>query len=185
MSNTTKPRIQSMFDLAYDRVEGGKLKKSSSILKKLERYLSIKRRKKKSSVMSKSKSWSGGEGRRKAAPTGCFPVYVGPEKQRFVMKAEFANHPLFKMLLEDAELEYGFSSDGPLLLPCHVDLFCKVLAEMECDDDDGGGGGGGGVIDYHFPCGLSPARRPFGRGSEMSKGPSYGLLTPLRSLKIG
>ncbi|KDP22580.1 hypothetical protein JCGZ_26411 [Jatropha curcas] len=65
------------------------------------------------------------------APEGCFSVYVGPEKQRFVIKTEFANHPLFKSLLEDAEMEYGFNSEGPILLPCDVDLFYKVLAEMD------------------------------------------------------
>ncbi|EEF51736.1 calmodulin binding protein, putative [Ricinus communis] len=69
------------------------------------------------------------------APQGCFSVYVGQEQQRFVMKTEFANHPLFKVLLEDAELEYGFNSEGPLLLPCDVDLFCKVLAEMDSGEE--------------------------------------------------
>lgn len=67
-------------------------------------------------------------------PEGCFSVYVGPQRERFVIKAEYANHPLFKMLLEEAELEYGFNSEGPLELPCNVDIFYKVLVEM---DDDG------------------------------------------------
>ncbi|XP_062002082.1 auxin-responsive protein SAUR72-like [Rosa rugosa] len=70
------------------------------------------------------------------APAGCFTVYVGPEKQRFVVRMEFLNHPLFKMLLEDAALEYGYKSDGPILLPCHVNLFCNVMAEMESNDID-------------------------------------------------
>ena len=65
------------------------------------------------------------------APQGCFYVYVGPERQRFVLKIETANHPMFKMLLDDAESEYGFSNDGPIWLPCNVDLFCEALAEME------------------------------------------------------
>jgi SAUR family protein len=62
---------------------------------------------------------------------GCFSVYVGPEKQRFVIKTKFVNHPLFRILLEEAESEYGFISDGPLVLPCKADLFCKVLLAME------------------------------------------------------
>lgn len=70
------------------------------------------------------------------APEGCFSVYVGPQKQRFVVRAEFANHPLFRMLLEDAELEYGFESQGPIMLPCDVVLFYKVLAEMEGSGED-------------------------------------------------
>ncbi|XP_048137077.1 uncharacterized protein LOC125315623 [Rhodamnia argentea] len=80
-------------------------------------------------------------------PAGCFPVYVGEgdRKERFVVKAEQANHPLFKSLLEDAESVYGFCCQGPLSLPCDPDFFFKVLAEMEyshhdhcsCSDDDG------------------------------------------------
>ncbi|KAH7528188.1 hypothetical protein FEM48_Zijuj05G0045900 [Ziziphus jujuba var. spinosa] len=74
--------------------------------------------------------------KRQVAPEGCFSVYVGVQKQRFVVKTELANHPLFKMLLEDAEMEYGFNSEGPILLPCDVDSFYKVLAEMESGDED-------------------------------------------------
>lgn len=70
------------------------------------------------------------------APQGCFSVYVGPERRRFVVGIKNASHPLFRMLLEDAELEYGYASEGPLLLPCDVELFCKVLAEMDSDDTD-------------------------------------------------
>ncbi|KAM5571598.1 auxin-responsive protein SAUR71-like [Rosa sericea] len=70
------------------------------------------------------------------APDGCFSVYVGPEKQRFVVKVEFANHPLFKVLLEDAAWEYGYSSGGPIMLPCDVELFYNILAEMENNVDD-------------------------------------------------
>uniref|UniRef100_A0A7C9E3B4 Small auxin-up RNA n=2 Tax=Opuntia streptacantha TaxID=393608 RepID=A0A7C9E3B4_OPUST len=68
-------------------------------------------------------------------PHGCFSVCVGPNKQRFVIKVECTKHPLFKMLLEEAELEYGFHCDGPLVLPCDVDCFIKVLLEMDGDDD--------------------------------------------------
>ncbi|KAI3463600.1 hypothetical protein Pfo_020263 [Paulownia fortunei] len=175
-------------------VENGE-KKKNSMLKKLERYLSINRRAKSStrttSIFTKSRSWHSSTGKaskrdnkanekHQAAPNGCFSVYVGPEKQRFVIKTEFANHPLFKMLLEDAELEYGFNSEGPLLLPCEVDLFCQVLAEMDSGQD----------FDQ-YPCGFgygcyspfSPARR-LGK-SGMAKGcSSYGLLTPPRLLKV-
>nr|XP_043616362.1 indole-3-acetic acid-induced protein ARG7-like [Erigeron canadensis] len=64
-------------------------------------------------------------------PEGYFPVYVGPEKQRFTLKTKYVNHPMFKMLLEDAENEYGYNPDGPITLACDTDLFHKVLAEME------------------------------------------------------
>lgn len=66
------------------------------------------------------------------APKGYFPVYVGDhkQKQRFVMKTELANHPLIQKLLEEAEVEYGYSYDGPVSLPCQVDAFYGVLAEI-------------------------------------------------------
>ncbi|KAJ0819270.1 putative small auxin-up RNA [Helianthus annuus] len=85
--------------------------------------------------LSKSKSWNGNElKKKKLAPEGFFPVYVGPEKQRFAIKTKYVNHPLFTMLLEDAETEYGYHCDGPILLPCDVELFYKVLNEMEAKD---------------------------------------------------
>lgn len=69
--------------------------------------------------------------RRAAAPAkGCFSIYVGPQKERFSIKTEYVNHPLFKKLLEEAESEYGFMSGGPLALPCSVDSFCKVLSAI-------------------------------------------------------
>ncbi|KAE8657151.1 FBD-associated F-box protein [Hibiscus syriacus] len=101
------------------------------------------------------------------APEGCFFVYVGPQRRRFVIKAEIANHPSFQMLLEDAELEYGFSNEGPLLLPCDVDLFNRVLAEIDNGEDR----------EMTPICSFAysrPARRP-----TMNKGHgSYKLLTP-------
>ncbi|KAH6799214.1 hypothetical protein C2S51_035698 [Perilla frutescens var. frutescens] len=146
------------------------MEKKNSVLKKLERYLSLRRRGRSTAAA-------------RVAPTGCFTVYVGAEKQRFVIKTEYANHPLFKMLLEDAELEYGFSSEGPLLLPCHVDLFCKILAEMEMDATPD--------IDDHrhaaATCSpFNPSRRRLGKTTDhMARGcASYDLLTPPRLLRI-
>ena len=68
-------------------------------------------------------------------PKGCFSVYVGSGKERFVMKVEYANHPLFRELLEEAELEYGYDNGGPLLLPCNVETFRTVVLEMDGSDD--------------------------------------------------
>ncbi|KAI3787288.1 hypothetical protein L1987_41651 [Smallanthus sonchifolius] len=65
------------------------------------------------------------------APKGCFSVYVGPQRQRFVIKAEHANHPFFKDFLIEAEYEYGYKNQGPLELPCDVDDFVKVLLQMD------------------------------------------------------
>ncbi|XP_050371895.1 auxin-responsive protein SAUR32-like [Argentina anserina] len=98
--------------------------------------------------------------RRQVAPEGCFSVYVGPEKQRFVVKTEYANHPLFKLLLEEAESEFGYHSKGPLVLPCGVQVFYKVLLEME-------------------DCGGADEKAPRGCGFAKRHG-SYHLLSPSR-----
>ncbi|KAL0369154.1 UNVERIFIED_CONTAM: Auxin-responsive protein SAUR32 [Sesamum calycinum] len=57
------------------------------------------------------------------------------QKQRFVIKTEYVNHPLFRDLLEEAESEYGYSSEGPLQLPCEVDRFLGVLDQMDFEDN--------------------------------------------------
>ncbi|KAK6118078.1 hypothetical protein DH2020_048184 [Rehmannia glutinosa] len=78
-------------------------KKANFILKKLERYLSIKTRTK---PFTRSRSWHSSTNKK------------ANEKTRHRMA-------VFGMLLEDAELEYGFKSEGPLLIPCNTDLFAK------------------------------------------------------------
>ncbi|KAF8040943.1 hypothetical protein BT93_B2996 [Corymbia citriodora subsp. variegata] len=134
----------------------------------------------------KTKSWNGSSGgaaaamecvrggRRRVAPEGCFSVYVGPEKQKFVIKTEYANHPLFKALLDEAEAEYGYSSGGPIELPCDVAVFCRVLMEMdsadEDEDDTGRIGGLGG-------------KRRVGCGFNQGYG-GYRLLSPSRMITI-
>ncbi|CAK9144357.1 unnamed protein product [Ilex paraguariensis] len=131
----------------------GKGKKKGLINKTWERCKSIGGGSKSSGIRpvltKKSKSWPRIDIREdeekpvkkhRVAPEGCFSVYVGTQKQRFVIKTEYANHPLFKMLLEEAESEYGYNSEGPLALPCDVDLFYRVLVEMDsCDQNNQGG----------------------------------------------
>ncbi|KAL4385854.1 hypothetical protein GQ457_15G006910 [Hibiscus cannabinus] len=96
---------------------------------------------------------------------GCFFVYVGPQRERFAIEMENINHPLFRTLLEEAEQEYGFSHEGPLLLPCEVDLFNQVIAEIKdmtplCS----------------FACSPSPSRRSTSTATNKGYG-SYKLLT--------
>nr|XP_043639596.1 indole-3-acetic acid-induced protein ARG7-like [Erigeron canadensis] len=119
--------------------------------------------------------------KKNVAPEGFFPVYVGPEKQWFAVKMKYANHPLFRMLLEDAEIEYGYDTPGPLLLPCDVDLFYKVVAEMEANEMEQPRGCG---FVYGSCSPFNPSRRiGNARGNQMAKGyGGYGLLTPSRLL---
>ncbi|KAI9106642.1 hypothetical protein K1719_022170 [Acacia pycnantha] len=74
--------------------------------------------------------------KKQLAPEGCFWVYVGPQRERFLMKIEVANHPMFKLLLDDAETEFGYRNEGPIWLPCDVNLFCEAVAEMEMEIEE-------------------------------------------------
>lgn len=123
----------------------------------------------------------------RVAPEGCFTVYVGPEKQRFVVKTEHANHPLFERLLDEAACEYGFQRDGPILLPCNVDLFCRVLAEMDCSASDDGeitGGISSSTLEFGGRGYLSPARLWMWRRTDNQHDCQYSRLSPPRSLKL-
>ena len=69
----------------------------------------------------------------RVAPEGCLMVCVGTNREKFMIKMEYVNHPLFKTLLDEAELEYGYAIDGPLVLPCEIDIFQSLLWEIEQD----------------------------------------------------
>ncbi|OAY34259.1 protein SMALL AUXIN UP-REGULATED RNA 10 [Manihot esculenta] len=162
----------------------GKGRNRNLIIQTWERCKSLGRNSKKTSKLlrsltSKSKSWprlhhhpsieddDHGEKiskkKKQVAPEGCFSVYVGPQKQRFVIKTEYANHPLFKILLEEAESEYGYNPEGPLALPCNVDLFYKVLVAMDDNNDE----------TNRWGCGFS-----------MNHASSYRLLSPSRTITM-
>ncbi|KAK4354758.1 hypothetical protein RND71_026952 [Anisodus tanguticus] len=60
-------------------------------------------------------------------PSGHVAVTVGCSCKRFVVRATYLNHPMFKKLLSQAEEEYGFDNTGPLAIPCDEYLFEEVL----------------------------------------------------------
>ncbi|KAJ1389947.1 Small auxin-up RNA [Sesbania bispinosa] len=60
-------------------------------------------------------------------PSGHVAVCVGANYTRFVVRATYLNHPVFKKLLVEAEEEYGFSNQGPLTIPCDEALFEEAL----------------------------------------------------------
>ncbi|CAI9777880.1 unnamed protein product [Fraxinus pennsylvanica] len=60
-------------------------------------------------------------------PVGHVAVTVGSSCKRFVVRATYLNHPLFKKLLVQAHEEYGFTNTGPLAIPCDESLFEEVL----------------------------------------------------------
>ncbi|CAJ2679421.1 unnamed protein product [Trifolium pratense] len=63
-------------------------------------------------------------------PEGHVAVCVGPSMRRFVVRASYLNHPIFKKLLMQAEEEYGFCNHGPLAIPCDESLFEEALRVM-------------------------------------------------------
>ncbi|KAI9079705.1 hypothetical protein K1719_038326 [Acacia pycnantha] len=75
----------------------------------------------------------------KVAPHGYLCVYVGPERLRYVIKIEYASHPLFMAFLKDAaDTKNGNSvhNDGPLFLPCDVEEFHEALSDIMIADFD-------------------------------------------------
>ncbi|GLT62688.1 hypothetical protein SLA2020_353060 [Shorea laevis] len=67
-----------------------------------------------------------------STPTGSFAIYVGEERERFVVPTSFLSHPLFKMLLEKSYDEFGFEQRNRLVVPCSVATFQEVVNAVEC-----------------------------------------------------
>ncbi|KAI4300497.1 hypothetical protein L6164_033868 [Bauhinia variegata] len=67
-------------------------------------------------------------------PTGFFALYVGEERQRYVVPTSYLSHPLFKILLEKAYDEFGFEQRNGLVVPCSVSAFQEVVNAIECSN---------------------------------------------------
>ncbi|KAK0577360.1 hypothetical protein LWI29_031949 [Acer saccharum] len=67
-------------------------------------------------------------------PAGHVAVCVGSSCRRFVVRATYLNHPVFKKLLVQAEEEYGFSNQGPLAIPCDESVFEEALRYISRSD---------------------------------------------------
>ncbi|CAD6261133.1 unnamed protein product [Miscanthus lutarioriparius] len=126
--------------------------------------------------------------RRPTTPPGCFVVLVGPERERFAVRAECANHPLFRALLDLAEAEYGFPRPAadPLLLPCAADEFLRVMSEVERDhqehDDVARGGAAAAVAaGAAAPLSSSPAWSFFLKGGT-ARAAGFQRMSPGRFL---
>ncbi|PIN26100.1 hypothetical protein CDL12_01169 [Handroanthus impetiginosus] len=64
-------------------------------------------------------------------PRGYLAVYVGPELRRFIIPTSYLSDPLFKVLLEKVEEEFGFDHSGGLTIPCEIETFKYLLQCME------------------------------------------------------
>ncbi|KAA8534740.1 hypothetical protein F0562_029818 [Nyssa sinensis] len=69
-------------------------------------------------------------------PRGYLAVYVGPELRRFIIPTSYLSHPLFKVLLEKVEEEFGFDHSGGLTIPCEIETFKYLLKCMENHQKD-------------------------------------------------
>ncbi|CAN6701444.1 unnamed protein product [Malus baccata var. baccata] len=64
-------------------------------------------------------------------PKGFLAMCVGKELKRFVVPTEYLGHQAFRILLQEAEEEFGFQREGVLKIPCEVSAFEKILKIVE------------------------------------------------------
>ncbi|KAM7513499.1 hypothetical protein LguiA_003082 [Lonicera macranthoides] len=76
-------------------------------------------------------------------PKGYLAVYVGPELRRFIIPTSYLSDPLFKVLLEKVEEEFGFDHSGGLTIPCEIETFKYLLKCMENHERDHHAAGNG------------------------------------------
>ncbi|KMS99644.1 hypothetical protein BVRB_1g022130 [Beta vulgaris subsp. vulgaris] len=71
-------------------------------------------------------------------PAGYVAVTVGSNSRRFVVRATFLNHQVFRNLLVQAEEEYGYTNQaGPLFIPCDEKVFEDILRFFNRSDSNG------------------------------------------------
>ncbi|KAJ4754843.1 SAUR-like auxin-responsive protein family [Rhynchospora pubera] len=73
-------------------------------------------------------------------PPGHVPVHVGEATeppQRFTVRAEMLNRPIFVGLLERTAQELGFQQTGALRILCTVSLFQRLLLALSSGGDGG------------------------------------------------
>ncbi|KAF8080438.1 hypothetical protein N665_0944s0003 [Sinapis alba] len=63
-------------------------------------------------------------------PKGHFVVYVGENRVRYVLHVSFLTRPEFKLLLQQAEEEFGFDHDMGLTIPCEEVVFKSIITSM-------------------------------------------------------
>nr|GMC47654.1 auxin-responsive protein SAUR65 [Ipomoea batatas]GMC47655.1 auxin-responsive protein SAUR65 [Ipomoea batatas]GMC54658.1 auxin-responsive protein SAUR65 [Ipomoea batatas] len=75
-------------------------------------------------------------------PKGYMGVYAGQgELRRFIIPTTYLSDPLFKVLLEKVEEEFGFGHRGGLIIPCEIETFKYLLKCMEIHQRDQRRGG--------------------------------------------
>ncbi|KAK6942704.1 Small auxin-up RNA [Dillenia turbinata] len=65
-------------------------------------------------------------------PPGHLAVTMGDTGRRFIIRADYLNHTVFRKLLDPAYQEYGIHQDGLLSLPHDKFLFEKIIQSLKC-----------------------------------------------------
>ena len=63
-------------------------------------------------------------------PRGHLAVTVGEANRRFVIRADYLNHPVLQQLLDQAHEGHGFNKSGPLAIPCDELLFEDIIQSL-------------------------------------------------------
>ncbi|XP_010498406.1 PREDICTED: auxin-responsive protein SAUR36-like [Camelina sativa] len=71
-------------------------------------------------------------------PSGHVAVCVGNDCRRFVVRASYLNHPILSNLLVQAEEEFGFANQGPLVIPCEESVFEEAIRFISRSDSSRG-----------------------------------------------
>ncbi|CAH8385036.1 unnamed protein product [Eruca vesicaria subsp. sativa] len=61
-------------------------------------------------------------------PKGHFPVYVGPNRSRYIVPISWLEHSEFQTLLRLAEEEYGFDHNMGVIIPCDEVFFNSLIS---------------------------------------------------------
>jgi len=73
------------------------------------------------------RKWQRLASREKKRSKGHFVVYAKGGK-RFVVPLKYLDHPIFRVLLEMAEEEFGSMVCGPLRVPCEEELMDHIVS---------------------------------------------------------
>ena len=67
------------------------------------------------------------KGKEEVSRKGHFAVYVGQSRSRHVIPITLLNHPIFQMMLHEAEKEFGFRQERGITIPCDQNIFLFLL----------------------------------------------------------
>ncbi|CAN8271206.1 unnamed protein product [Cochlearia groenlandica] len=101
-------------------------------IKRSSQATSIKQILKRCSSLGKKKNMNGcyyNQDLPQDVPKGHFPVYVGPNRTRYIVPISCLDHSEFQTLLRLAEEEFGFDHNMGLIIPCD-EVFFRSLISM-------------------------------------------------------